>query len=1114
VDRTCASCDALNPEVARFCMRCGAALESPPSVSAERRIVTVLFVDLVGFTERSDHADPEDVRRTLVPFHEAAKTCLARFGGTLDKFIGDAVMGVFGAPVAHEDDPSRALDAAFAILDAIAVIRESDPEIAVRIAVNTGEAVVTYGTGPQVGEAVAGDVVNTASRIQSLAPRDGVVIGEQTARAVRSRFTLDELPQAIVKGKSEPLRIWRVIGRMVDAAVDESVTSFVGRREELGALVAGYRRAVAGSTPHAFVIVGEPGVGKSRLLRELRERLRQEAPSARWFATRCHPYGESSLRPVVRLVQGALGVNGIEDDEPVTARLDAALVAVADDEREGVRTLLERFIGMSDAEQDPGTLGDLARAIAMLIGPGEPCVLAVEDVHWAEPTLLELLRGVRDELSARPIMWVTTARATEGEPFDGATVVPLGPLEAEETQELVEELVQRLDFADVPTHAVAERAGGNPLYALEFVRALADRDETERFSTSLPETVQAVIGARLDVVPADLRAAVLDAAVIGPDFWAPAIAAIDGGDEARAEAALARLAERGVVRAGPPSWFRTIPTHRFTHALFREVAYARLPRLARARKHLRVAEWIESASGDRSDERADAIAHHYEQAFALADAAGDHDLAAAARPPAASWLLRAGTRSAWLDALGSFERFDRALDLAEPGSGDRARILVMSAWMGGRAGALAADEALARLDEGVSIARSLSDASLLGWALVRQYSQMAFMGDGVSAEPLLDKGIEALEIGSASQALAEGYAYRAENQMLAGDTGASLTWAERAIDVARDVGADTTMIMALHIRGNARCELAGAEGLDDLREALRRSEELGSAADIVYSRSYLGEWLWLLESPDAGLEQIDAALDLTARRRVGRQYLWLLANALGPLFDAGRWRELDERIAYLWHFDPGRIDPTLLCVADVWAAKVAIARGDVDALPDAGDLANRARGIGEMHVVAPCLSAAALIALVMRDRDASVRFLEELETATASVSAPTYREEIVADATRAGIAAGAIELAGRFAAGAGTTARAHAAYATAHASIQRATEGVANAVDVSRIAVDRWRTYAAPYELALARDALGDCLDATGRGAEAATERDDARRLLAEIGAARAPGPFGSESIA
>src|SRR5438093_2313207 len=213
-------------------MRCGTPLGALVRTE-ERRVVTILFVDLVGFTERSDHADPEDVRRTLVPYHARVKEVLERFGGTLDKFIGDAVMGVFGAPLAHEDDPVRAVNAALAILQEVAGLREKDPDLAVRIAVNTGEAVVSFGSGPQVGEAVAGDVVNTASRLQSVAPRDGIVTGETTARLVRAAFELAELPPATVKGKSEPLRVWQVLGPRTPAA-DEPAAGFVGRDAELG----------------------------------------------------------------------------------------------------------------------------------------------------------------------------------------------------------------------------------------------------------------------------------------------------------------------------------------------------------------------------------------------------------------------------------------------------------------------------------------------------------------------------------------------------------------------------------------------------------------------------------------------------------------------------------------------------------------------------------------------------------------------------------------------------------------------------------------------------------------------------------------------------------------
>src|ERR671925_367086 len=261
-------------------MRCGVSLVGPPQLE-ERRIVTILFVDLVGFTERSDRADPEDVRRTLIPFHARVKEDLERYGGTLDKFIGDAVMGVFGAPVAHEDDPVRAVRAGLRILESMEDLRRVDPELAVRVAVNTGEVIVAFGSGPQIGEAVAGDVVNTASRMQSLAPKGSVVVGEVTAGRLRGLFELEELPPAMVKGKAEPLRVWRVIGEGPGAAVPGlAAPAFVGRRRELRLLEEAFEHVRGTSSGRIFTLLGEPGIGKSRLVQALGDRLEG---SARWL---------------------------------------------------------------------------------------------------------------------------------------------------------------------------------------------------------------------------------------------------------------------------------------------------------------------------------------------------------------------------------------------------------------------------------------------------------------------------------------------------------------------------------------------------------------------------------------------------------------------------------------------------------------------------------------------------------------------------------------------------------------------------------------------------------------------------------------------------------------
>jgi class 3 adenylate cyclase/tetratricopeptide (TPR) repeat protein len=1102
VDVACANCGAPNPTEARFCMRCGTPVGAPAQTQ-ERRVVSILFVDLVGFTERSDQADPEDVRRTLVPYHARVKAVLERFGGTLDKFIGDAVMGVFGAPLAHEDDPVRAVNAARAILQEVAGLQERDPDLAVRVAVNTGEAVVSFGSGPQVGEAVAGDVVNTASRLQSIAPRNGIVVGETTARSVRAAFELAELPPARVKGKSEPLRVWRVLGPRAPSDVFEPSARFVGRQVELDEVLERFDEVVRTSTPGNVVIVGDAGIGKTRFVRELSDRLARSTSTPQWLSTRCQPYGEDvGLRPAARLVEAAVAIGVRADQEEIRSRLDSALAAGIPDqvERDGVRVLLERFVG--SGETDGATsMRDLAHAIASVLSE-RPVVIAVEDVHWAEQTLLQLLIALRDEVRGRSVLFLATTRSADEPLGPSAATLELAPLAEAETETLVADLLGRSVFTDLTPERLAERAGGNPLYAVEFVRALADRPEAARASVPLPDTVQSVIAARLDVVPAELRAAVFDAAVIGPEFWVPAVAALDHDDREAAEASVKALATRGVVAAGSPAWFNALPTYRFTHALFREVAYARLPRATRADKHARAARWLVTESGEHAGERADAIAHHFEQAFLSARASGDEALQDAVRDPAAHWLNAAGRRVRHLDVRGAFDRHERSLAIAAPGSVEHAFALTAGAAMGGRAGLIDGTEALRRIDDAVAAFRTLGDLALLGWSLVRRYNQLAFMGRGVEGETSLDEAIELLESVPAGQDLAESYAYRSEGAMLAGRSEESLAWAERALSVAAEVRSDNAAIMALHLRGNARGELGDAGGLDDLRDALRRAEFAGSAADIVYSHMYLGEWSWLLEGPRAGLTHFDAARDLSERRRIMRQHIWSTAGSLGALFDAGRWDDLVERIEQLRNTDAELIDPTVVCVADIWGAKLSLARGDRALMPDAAELVERALGIDEMHVVVPGLSAAAMIAARDGDVAQAHAWLEHADDASSAISSPTYREEIVADATRTAIAVGAVVLAARFADGEGTTARSRATYATARAAVLEANRADDRAVAGAwGEAVAAWRSYGGEYERALALAGSAAALDGCGDLEGARGGREEAERIATGLGA-------------
>ena len=453
-------------------MTCGAPLT--PAVPQERRTVTILFVDLVGFTERSDTADPEDVRRTLVPFHEQAKAAIERFGGHLDKFIGDAAMGVFGAPVTHEDDPERAVRAA---LELVAASEGGHP---IRVAVNTGEAVVSMGTGPQVGEAIAGDVVNTASRMQSAAPPGGIVIGELTWIAVRDHFDTKEREPFTAKGKAEPIPLWDLVGER-EVASAAPTTSLIGRERELVLLADIVARARDERCAQLVTIVAEPGIGKSRLVLELQQTLGDDVG---WLQSACAPYGDTnafaSMTEVVRELAGSIG-----DAPEVVDDALAALVAraeSAESERAWLRTRLSVLADVTGGEgQVP--VAEVASAAARVLeaaAEDRPLVLTIEDLHWSEQALRDVLSAIVDDAdaplvvlcSARPELFDTDAAWGGGRA--NSTTIRLAPLSDEETATLVETLLTTAIKNETERARVLRNIGGNPLFAVEYVRMLSE----------------------------------------------------------------------------------------------------------------------------------------------------------------------------------------------------------------------------------------------------------------------------------------------------------------------------------------------------------------------------------------------------------------------------------------------------------------------------------------------------------------------------------------------------------------------------------------------------------------------------------------------------------------
>src|ERR671931_1284226 len=393
----CASCGQDNPDIAKFCLACGTPFAVVPAPSEERKLVTAVFTDIVGSTAKAENMDPEDVRARLAPYYVRLRTELERFGGTVEKFIGDAVVALFGAPVAHEDDPERAVRAAFAVCQAIDELNAEDEwlDLKVRVGVNTGEALVVVGARASEGEGMAaGDVMNTAARLQSAAPINGVLVGELTYAATRDVIDYRDAEPIAAKGKSEPVRVWEAVAvREVEAAAAADGITFVGREREVAALEDVWRTALAERRPRLATIVGPPGIGKSRLLAEFARRAERDGGRVHWG--RCLPYGEGiTYWPISELVKSAAGILQSDDPDAAAAKLGTLLESLPTADAEALRTIasaLSNLIGIPTTPRGTYTASEISqgelhwgiRRTMQLLAAERPTTLVFEDLHWA-----------------------------------------------------------------------------------------------------------------------------------------------------------------------------------------------------------------------------------------------------------------------------------------------------------------------------------------------------------------------------------------------------------------------------------------------------------------------------------------------------------------------------------------------------------------------------------------------------------------------------------------------------------------------------------------------------------------------------------------------------------
>jgi class 3 adenylate cyclase/tetratricopeptide (TPR) repeat protein len=1116
----CPRCGEENPERARFCLACGLQLESIPASGEERKVVSILFVDLAGFTASSEDLDPEDVRARLRPYHARVKREIEYFGGTVEKFVGDAILAAFGAPVAHEDDAERAVRAGLRTLEAIEELNQAEPrlELSVRAAVNSGEAVVTLDARPAEGQSfVTGDVVNTASRLQQAADVGTLVVGEQTFHMTKHAIDYDELEPVSVKGKAAPLSLWRAKSAR-DIATDderEGPWFFVGRQHEIALLKDMYARTQRESFIQLVTLTGEAGVGKSRLVGEFRSSV-EESTRAIWRRGRCLPYGEGiTFWALGEIVKAQTGVLESDSPEEVSRKLAAAVTRLIDEpsERAWFEARLGPLVGAGTADDEGAVERSQSftawRRFLEAIASKSPLVLVFEDLHWADAAMVDFIEHLVDWSSGVPLLVICTARPEIYERRTGwgggkrnSTTVALAPLTAKDTARLIGLLLAQAVLPVETQVALLERSGGNPLYAKEFVRMLGDRGILQRRGSVLeigadaeipvPETVEALIAARLDTLSQERKALLQAAAVVGKQFWAGAVASVAGVSVTTAEETLNELARKEFVRRVHTSSVQGEEEYSFWHVLVRDVAYRQIPRAARAAVHRSSAEWIERTSGERVTDHAEFLAHHYCQALELTRAMGAETADLEAQ--ASRFLVLAGDRALRLDIAKALSYYRRALKLLPVGGANRGHALAGAA----EATALAGRTAEAEVGYGEAIAefRAQANDSAAGEALVKLAVIARDRGETELARSLLAEAVELLERVPPGPELILAYTQTARYHHFQGPPEQCLEWAEKAITTAKELGIEGHAVRARLWREFTRFARADVGALDELRETLRIGLESGLEQDRA--AVYLGilDVAWWSEGPDAGLDVYRAGINFTERRGMTYYAMYLKGESVWPLFDSGRWDELLQIAKELVDWDRTSYQALL---ALPYAAQVRLLREQVasaDALRE--EFLPRARDSADPQVVVPALATSALIEKRRGDLAAAVALAEEYAAITNG--RPVWRAQHLLDVLRTCAAAGAVKLGESLVDGMrATAARQLNTLHTARAVLAEARGDFEEAVRLYAESVERWAEFGFVLEQGQALLGVGRCLVALEDRATANPSLQKARDIFTPL---------------
>jgi adenylate cyclase len=903
LERRCPSCGAEVPAGAKFCIECGTAVDAPapaktpapaPAPGAEklpeeRRLVSVLFADLSGYTAAAERMDPEAVKSMLDGMLRQLGEEVVRFGGSIDKYIGDNVMAVFGAPVAHEDDPERAVRAGLAMQAAMERLNSEllgDQEgFLLRVGINTGEVLAG-----QVGDGytVIGDTVNVAARLQAATRPGTVTVGEATFRATREVISYDELEPLELKGKAEPVPAWEAGEVLTEGPVHRTAprtaAPLIGREEESRLLVSLAERVGREERPHLVTVIGQAGVGKSRLLRELSNDLRELEPAPALRTGECPPYGAGmAYWAFGEVIRAEFGIARDEQADSAWSKLVEGLRrlgAGATAEQSGVgdveppdrsAAVIGRMLGLeppdgqphADAE-DPQrmreTLFSAVRGLVETMTTERALVLAFEDIHWADEGMLDLIeflarwvRGpllivclARDELLDRRSDWGGGRR--------NATSISLDPLSQGETKELVAALYSGNGGDAELVGRVAQRAGGNPLFAEEIVNRLQEEGaDTE----ALPDSVHSVLAARLDSLPPFERRLLQYASVIGQSFWEGPLQQAAGAEEREVGGALASLQDKELVIAGVGSRLAGEREYAFKHALIRDVAYGMLPKATRCRQHFAVGGFIEERAAETGEGDVALVAEHYNRAATLGAEAGvEPDELHGMSERALRFLEAAGDAAASLysnqEALGHYRG---ALGLEGIADDElRARIGEKMGDVALRLGRL--DEAIAVWERCLDYHRRQEDLSRVGDLHRKIGAAFWDKGEREASIDHYQKGIDLLKDGPPCIELVRLYEEAASLYMHTGDNMLAIYASEKALRLAERLGEAAAASRAHGIYGRVFGRIGDFE---KARENLERSVELARDSDKAEAVRALLTLGFHFEASEADYERAGSA---------------------------------------------------------------------------------------------------------------------------------------------------------------------------------------------------------------------------------------------------------------